>query len=284
MATVIDRATDILQAYKDPLTGLPDPSFVLQLSDDVYSSSNLFAVQKSFEGDFQFDVFFESSSAKQKLSCKHRFDHRAFSCVLNCTAAVLDQGIPALTTACAARFENTFPIPPSYPTPDHRSLESFSKAITANLVGGVGYFYGTSIVNKQFSYEWDEDTDTSSNEGDDEEKGARLTEPRGLLTATPSRSFFPRGFYWYLSFLIPYRFAVDRAGIGTKAFIYCISENGITISGMSISPNFESMHANVSQSRDFEELDRPYRRERLGCARADPWRRSAQQGRPSFHH
>jgi mannosyl-oligosaccharide glucosidase len=62
-------------------------------------------------------------------------------------------------------------------------------------VGGVGYFYGTSIVNRKFSYEWDEDEDASS-DADEGEKGAKLTEPKALLTATPSRSFFPRGFYW----------------------------------------------------------------------------------------
>jgi mannosyl-oligosaccharide glucosidase len=36
----------------------------------VYTGSNLYAVQKMFEGKFQFDVFFESGSGKQKLNCK----------------------------------------------------------------------------------------------------------------------------------------------------------------------------------------------------------------------
>lgn len=69
--------------------------------------------------------------------------------------------------------------------------------MTSNLVAGVGYFYGTSIVDKKFSYEWDEEDDSVTAEGD-ESKGAKLTDPKALLTATPSRSFFPRGFYWYI--------------------------------------------------------------------------------------
>jgi mannosyl-oligosaccharide glucosidase len=68
LSTIIEGAKEILQEYKDPVTGAPDPSFVLRLPNDVYSSSNLFAVQKLFEGRFQFDVFFESASAKQQLS------------------------------------------------------------------------------------------------------------------------------------------------------------------------------------------------------------------------
>ncbi|KAF7322776.1 Mannosyl-oligosaccharide glucosidase [Mycena chlorophos] len=178
LQNVIKHAQEAIAPYKDSATGPPEPSFVLQLSDEAYTGSNLYAIQKTFEGEFQFDVFFESASAKRKLS-----------------AATLDEGIPALTSAYHRRFQQTFPFPADYNGPDQDAMESFSKAVTSNLVGGVGYFYGTSIVNRKFSYEWDED-DAADADDDGEEAGARLTEPRALLTATPSRSFFPRGFYW----------------------------------------------------------------------------------------
>jgi len=107
------------------------------------------------------------------------------------TAQTLDQGIPALTSAFAARFKSIFPIPLS-----NQTTEEFSQAITSNLLGGIGYFYGSSIEDSGFSYEWDEEDGETE---DEKPRGPRLTEPRGLLTATPSRSFFPRGFYWYVS-------------------------------------------------------------------------------------
>lgn len=113
-------------------------------------------------------------------------------------AATLDQGIPALVEAYGKRFTEVFPYPEDFPSQDKKRLEDFSKAVTSNLLGGVGYFYGNSIVNRKFSYEWDEEED-SAIDGDDEGNGARLTEPKALLTATPSRSFFPRGFYWYVA-------------------------------------------------------------------------------------
>ena len=69
MNAVLKHAQAAIAPYQDPTKGAPDPSFVLQLPDEVFSSSNLFAIQKSFDGEFQFDVFFESVSSNQKLTC-----------------------------------------------------------------------------------------------------------------------------------------------------------------------------------------------------------------------
>lgn len=48
----------------------PDPSFVLQFPDEVDEGATLYGVQKSFDGPFQFDVFYESASGKHSLTCK----------------------------------------------------------------------------------------------------------------------------------------------------------------------------------------------------------------------
>ncbi|EKM55733.1 glycoside hydrolase family 63 protein [Phanerochaete carnosa HHB-10118-sp] len=179
LSSIVDHAKQAILPYQDSTTTPPDPSFVLQLPDEVFTGSSLYAVQKIFDGSFQFEVFFESASAKQKLS-----------------SAALDQGIEALSKSFSQRFDEVFPVT-NYPTSNPDSLKAFSKAVTSNLIGGVGYFHGTSIVDRAFSYEWDQEDDVPTLEDDDDgQKGAHLTEPRSLLTATPSRSFFPRGFYW----------------------------------------------------------------------------------------
>lgn len=115
-----------------------------------------------------------------------------------CTASTLDEGVPALIASYNARFDEAFPVSSDWP----ESVKEFSRALTSNLIGGVGYFYGTSIVDRGFAYEWDQDDDftVEPRDGKDGAKGAKLTEPKALLTATPSRSFFPRGFYWLASF------------------------------------------------------------------------------------
>jgi mannosyl-oligosaccharide glucosidase len=111
-------------------------------------------------------------------------------------ADTLDEGIAAFSTSFSQRFHEKFPVPDS---PKREALEAFSQAITSNLLGGIGYFYGTSLVDPSFAYDWDDDSSPAESDDDDRErktKGPRLTEPKALLTATPSRSFFPRGFYW----------------------------------------------------------------------------------------
>lgn len=56
----------------------------------------------------------------------------------------------------------------------------FAEAALSNLLGGIGYYYGSSLI--------------ASRPGG--ATAPQETKPYGLLTASPSRSFFPRGFLW----------------------------------------------------------------------------------------
>lgn len=68
MQNILKHAGPIAEQYRQA-DHTPDPSFVLQLPDEIVTASNLFAVQKFFDGEFQFDVFFDSASSLMKLDC-----------------------------------------------------------------------------------------------------------------------------------------------------------------------------------------------------------------------
>jgi mannosyl-oligosaccharide glucosidase len=69
-------------------------------------------------------------------------------------------------------------------------LREMSKQALSNVLGGIGFFWGPIKINTEgLEYQ-------DSKEGR-WYKGFRYTlEPKGLLTGTPSRSFFARGFLW----------------------------------------------------------------------------------------
>ena len=71
LQSVIQTAKAAIEPYENSPIGPPDPSFILRLPNEVFTGSTLYAVQKIFDGPFQFDVFFESASAKQKLTCQY---------------------------------------------------------------------------------------------------------------------------------------------------------------------------------------------------------------------
>jgi mannosyl-oligosaccharide glucosidase len=53
--------------YKDDEV-MPDPAFVLTMGNMVAQDSNFYAVQKTFDGAFSFDVIFDSQSADTDIA------------------------------------------------------------------------------------------------------------------------------------------------------------------------------------------------------------------------
>lgn len=145
------------------------------------SSSNFFAIQKSFVGNFSFDVFYEtdSTSGGSKLS-----------------SSGLTAALSHSKTSYDERFESNFGLQSKGFS---QQLVEFAKTMTSSVVGGIGYYYGQSIVDRSFTHEYDEgNTGRGSYDVDEDRRipDPRLTEETGLFTGTPSRSMFPRGFYW----------------------------------------------------------------------------------------
>lgn len=163
---------------------IPPPWAAFTLSDET-RPGNFHVVQKVLVGAFNFDIIFNSGAGPQL------------------TSESLDKHIAANSKQFKAKFDKIMkPLAP-FTKPEHTA---FSQSLFSNLLGGVGYFYGDSLVDRSYASEYDED-----NEGFWEETAeararaqVQLDPARELFTAVPSRPFFPRGFLWDEGFhLVP---------------------------------------------------------------------------------
>lgn len=156
----------------------PPPPAQVYTIQHLPGSGNMHLMQKVFEGPFEFDILFSSASAPAKI-----------------TSEDLDAQIESVTSSFASRFIDIFK--PQAPFLEDRYTE-FSKSLFSNLIGGIGYFYGDSRVDRSYDDAYGEE-----NEGFWEEaaearaKNAAVEDgPSELFTSIPSRPFFPRGFLW----------------------------------------------------------------------------------------
>jgi mannosyl-oligosaccharide glucosidase len=158
----------------------PDPAILFSLSNEVKTGANFYAFQKTYEQTFSLDIF---------------YDTKATPAARGMDSTALTRGISASAEAYNARFEETFHLSAKGYS---ESEIDFAKALTASMMGGIGYFYGPSIIDRNFRHPYDEEGDDDDDEGAGSRRDPKpeLTEPYELYTSTPSRSFFPRGFYW----------------------------------------------------------------------------------------
>ncbi|XP_076150845.1 mannosyl-oligosaccharide glucosidase [Alosa pseudoharengus] len=128
---------------------------------DTRKETDFVVHQVTVQTPFQIEVLFESGSFHD------RPDQLAGS--------VLTAELEKRKVAFDQKFEDTFGLQAKGFT---QSQVKFSKAALSNMLGGMGYFYGQSIVQSVYNE-------------------YPLLYPEGpLFTAVPSRSFFPRGFLW----------------------------------------------------------------------------------------
>jgi mannosyl-oligosaccharide glucosidase len=187
----------------------PPPWQVYTISNNP-GMGNLHFIQKVFEGPFEFDVLFSSASAGKDV-----------------TSETLTEEIKKATQSFEQRFRDVFKLRAPFDQPKY---QKFAKSMFSNLFGGIGYFYGDSVVDRSYAPEYDEE-----NEGFWEDtaearakKREQLEGPSELFTSIPSRPFFPRGFLWDEGFhLIPIAdWDMDLALEVVKSWFNLMDEDG----------------------------------------------------------
>ncbi|KAH8695112.1 putative mannosyl-oligosaccharide glucosidase [Talaromyces proteolyticus] len=164
----------------------PPPPAQLFTLPNVPGQGNIHFVQKVFEGAFEFDILFQSGSAPEPV-----------------TSEVLTKQIEETSLSFSDRFNKIFAPQVPFNKPEY---SEFSKAMFSNLVGGIGYFYGSGLVDRSAAPEYEEENEGFWAEAAEARSRVQPTEeePRELFTCIPSRPFFPRGFLWDEGFhLIP---------------------------------------------------------------------------------
>ncbi|KAI7852089.1 glycoside hydrolase [Circinella umbellata] len=173
-----------------------------KLTEEDDEIANLYAFQKVFKGEFQFDVIFRSASSPKKMSSE------SLGLELNKQRQGFD-----------TRFEQVFHLQEKGFSTNE---VEFAQYLLSNLLGGVGYFYGSSVIDRSHPPMQDEEN------FDGAAARPELTSPQSLFTATPSRPFFPRGFYWDEGFhqLVIGKWDNDLSLDIIKHWVSLIDDNG----------------------------------------------------------
>ncbi|ODQ68055.1 putative mannosyl-oligosaccharide glucosidase [Nadsonia fulvescens var. elongata DSM 6958] len=174
-----DTLNRIVDKYSNTLKIPPQNTLLI---DDNYSMpGNVHFVQKTFKGSFEFDIIYNSLGEILPITEDNIHTH------IDTSFEKFDQ-----------TFDDAFEIQSPYNK--HPKYSKFAKEFFSNLVGGIGYFHGTSLVDRSYADEYEEDEENfweaASLMLEEQVDGAQEEGPAELFTAVPSRSFFPRGFYW----------------------------------------------------------------------------------------
>ncbi|KAI5679356.1 hypothetical protein M9H77_10306 [Catharanthus roseus] len=144
----------------------------LRLSDTSEDSSNILVFQISARIPFTADIVFLSGILLE--------DSRVQERVVNLSGTLLTNHLSEKQRDFDDNFQRRFNL---LDEPDSESV-AVGRAALANLLGGIGYFFGQSRISFPNPFKIKHKSDFVS------------YWPAELYTAVPSRPFFPRGFLW----------------------------------------------------------------------------------------
>ncbi|KAF2737328.1 glycoside hydrolase [Polyplosphaeria fusca] len=164
------------EAYMDML--LEGPGTPEMPPPNESGPANMHFVQFVFQGNFEFDVLYSFQQATRAI-----------------TPAELTREFEDALSSITTRFSTVFA--PKAPFDDDL-YSTFGQSLLSNLLGGLGYFDGESLVDDSNAPEYEE---TSPQFWDKVSAAQQRTKPQlkgpsQLLSHVPSRSVFPRGFLW----------------------------------------------------------------------------------------
>ncbi|PAA92831.1 hypothetical protein BOX15_Mlig018855g3, partial [Macrostomum lignano] len=162
LSTYAPREDLIKETVMHRMTGSPDGTIGLTGRSNM-KIENLFVFQMTSMPEFQLEVSFESvSGLSDRQAAGGSLQGETFSREFSRHEAAFNRSLAQKFGATVANEKSS----------------GFVRSALSNMLGGIGYFYGSSIVNSP-------ETETTA-----------AYWPAALFSATPSRSFFPRGFLW----------------------------------------------------------------------------------------
>jgi mannosyl-oligosaccharide glucosidase len=174
--TIQQAVKGVVEQYGE--NDMPPPCLAMTIPNGNVGVGNFHLTQKVFEGAFEFDIIYSSASGGKQY-----------------TSQDITERLSEVSESFKDKYAKVFAAQAPF---DGKKYDQFSKTMFSNLLGGVGYFHGDSVVDRSYAEEYDED-----NEGFWEEAAearARNQQakegPSELFSAVPSRPFFPRGFLW----------------------------------------------------------------------------------------
>lgn len=173
--------------------------------DSLVSGASGVFVQRLLEPAFEIEAVFvqsEGRSAETVIEIDRELSGLKLQHLLDESRASFD-----------ARFDDIFKLKEKGISDGE---EKFAKAALSNMLGGIGFFFGSSVIMDKTSTAKKRDHDLA------------FLPPIALLTATPSRSLFPRGFLWDEGFhqLVVQRWDPELSLKCMRSWMAAVQESG----------------------------------------------------------